>query len=213
MQIRKIMILGLGLLAGQVHGCSADKPFIEACKAGHLAKVRVLLRFGADVNEVDSHGHAALLYANARILLGFGADVNTDNEFSSTALMWAADRGHTEVVSLLLARSDLNVNATNIRDSTALMCAASRGHTEVVKELLDHDADINIVDNYGKTASTLAFDNGQTATVEMLRRYPEQKIAWSPERSAWVGTVVRVSRDTYSSTSLGAGASAGLDLE
>ncbi len=238
MQIRKIMILGLGLLSGSVS--ASNMIFIDACRNGHRAKVRVLLRVGADVNECGgtplrtsaARGHAETV----KLLLDSGAKINLDDGDSTalmwaakeghveaarqllahysridvnvvgrvygyTALMYAAKAGHTEVVKALLNHRDIKVNIVNPKGRTALMLAAYRGHTEVVKALLNHDAKINLIDRGDNMAVTVAFKRGHIAVVELLEQHIRRKERWSPERSAWVGTVVRVSKKKYPNAS------------
>ena len=63
-------------------------------------------------------------------------EVNAADGDGSTALMLAADGGHTETVTALLAAPGLEVNAANGAGGTALMLAAFGGHIETVTALL-----------------------------------------------------------------------------
>ena len=56
-----------------------------------------------------------------------------------TPLMLASSRGHTEVVSVLLAHG-ADVSSKDTNGSTALIKASGENHTEVVKLLLAHGA-------------------------------------------------------------------------
>ena len=58
-----------------------------------------------------------------------GADINFNND--NTALYYAAEKGHTETVELLLHRGAA-IEATTQLGNTALICAAWNGHTETV---------------------------------------------------------------------------------
>ena len=77
-------------------------------------------------------------------LLDEGVNVNTKFRYDRTALSFAADRGHVEVVKVLLARgADVTLKDT-FYNATALTWAVNPAqdrkpqHTEVVKLLLDH---------------------------------------------------------------------------
>jgi len=66
-----------------------------------------------------------------------GADVNAKFRYGATALFKAAERGHLEVVKVLLARgADVAVKDT-FYGATAMTWAISNGHVEVVRALLD----------------------------------------------------------------------------
>lgn len=79
-------------------------------------------------------------------LLDKGVDVNAKFRYGQTALFKAAERGHTEVVKLLLARgADVTVKDTFYR-ATAMTWALSNNHTGAVGALLEKDnASVNEV--------------------------------------------------------------------
>jgi ankyrin repeat protein len=78
--------------------------------------------------------------AAVRALLDKGVDVNTKFRYDATALSYASDRGHLEVVKLLLERkAEVNVKDT-FYSATPLIWAAQKGHTEIVRVLLEHGA-------------------------------------------------------------------------
>ncbi|HEX3230645.1 MAG TPA: ankyrin repeat domain-containing protein, partial [Pyrinomonadaceae bacterium] len=66
-------------------------------------------------------------------LLDKGADVNAKFRYGATALFKAAERGHTEIVKLLLARgADVKVKDT-FYGATAMTWALDNDHTEIVR--------------------------------------------------------------------------------
>ncbi|HWP56237.1 MAG TPA: ankyrin repeat domain-containing protein [Pyrinomonadaceae bacterium] len=74
-------------------------------------------------------------------LLDKGADVNARFRYGATALFKAAERGHTEIVKLLLARgADVTVKDT-FYGATAMTWALDNDHTEIVRALLEKDSD------------------------------------------------------------------------
>ena len=74
-------------------------------------------------------------------LLNQGADVNAKFRYGTTALFKAAERGHTEIVKLLLARgADVTVKDTFYK-ATAMSWALQNGHVETVRALLEKDSD------------------------------------------------------------------------
>lgn len=73
-------------------------------------------------------------------LLKKGANVNAKFRYDATALSYASDKGHTEVVKVLLAHgADVNVSDTFYK-STPIMWAAFKGHTAIIQMLLDKGA-------------------------------------------------------------------------
>ncbi len=69
-----------------------------------------------------------------------GADVNAKFRYGATALFKAAERGHADVVKLLLARgADATVKDT-FYGATAMSWALDNDHVEVVRAILDKDA-------------------------------------------------------------------------
>jgi len=64
-----------------------------------------------------------------------GADVNIQKEDGFTALMEASQKGHTEIVKMLID-TGAQVNIKNKYGTTPLMIASDKGHAEIV-ELLE----------------------------------------------------------------------------
>ena len=97
-----------------------------------------------------------------------------------TPLMLAAANGHKESVTLLLTCVDqwsgsdeetkigMGINSKNIKGRTAISMAAENGHEEIVQQLLQHGADIYILDVYGQSPVMWAKANGHTSIVEFL---------------------------------------------
>ncbi len=105
----------------------------------------------------SAFGSAAVDGNTEAVKLFLAAGMSPDTGFlDGTVLIFAAERGHTETVRILLDRG-AKVNAkTSSGKQTALMKAAENGHTRIVKMLLDKGADPKVVDRYGHTAITFA---------------------------------------------------------
>jgi len=106
-------------------------------------------------------------------LLARGANVNAARPDGATALMLAAKRGHTEIVSALLACDGINVNAVTSSGVSALMLAAQNGRAEIVSALLARDSDFNAQTSNGATALMFAAERGHTEIVSTLLAYEE----------------------------------------
>ena len=90
----------------------------------------------------------------------YGVDANCSNSETlekepkkgMTPLDWAARKGHTQVLKVLLDNK-ADVNVRRATDGVApLLMAANSGRTEAVKLLLDNKADVNASKHNGVTA-------------------------------------------------------------
>jgi hypothetical protein len=100
--------------------------------------------------------------AAVKSLLDRGVDVNTKFRYGATALSYASDKGHVEVVKLLIARkADVNVKDT-FYGATPIIWAAQKGHAKIVEALLDGGAE-------GKDdALSIGAGSGHVELVRML---------------------------------------------
>lgn len=92
--------------------------------------------------------------AKVKELLDKGTDVNAANSYGGTALAFACDRGHTEVVRLLLDRGANPNTQDSFYKAKPVVWAGQRGHLEIVKLLLDRgvtaDPEILMMGIYGE---------------------------------------------------------------
>ncbi|MBR9983373.1 MAG: ankyrin repeat domain-containing protein [Wolbachia endosymbiont of Homalodisca vitripennis] len=88
-----------------------------------------------------------------QLLLNEGADINaTNTEYFNTSLHIAAINGKLEIAQFLID-SGANINATNYKGFTPLYLASFHCQSDMVKLLFCNNADINIKDVNGRTAS------------------------------------------------------------
>ncbi|KAJ5215277.1 uncharacterized protein N7498_001684 [Penicillium cinerascens] len=144
------------------------------------ADIQNRYRYTAVLVQLKNTGNilnCGLLYAAAdgchhslSMLLQAGADVNgTFN--GRTALQAAAERGHFEVVQVLLAaKAHVNASPARRHGRTALQAAAGGGHLDVVQALLAAKADVNAFPDefYGRTALQAAAGGGHLEIVHTL---------------------------------------------
>lgn len=122
---------------------------MSAIKKNNLKEVEYLIANGADVNAIQGHNYRKL------------------KKFGETALHIAAEKGHTEIVELLLDNYAY-VNVADKYRSTALHVAAKGGHKEVVELLLDKGANFNATNKNGKTSLELAAKIKRVDIVELF---------------------------------------------
>lgn len=152
------------LVASASQVLSYDDEFLERSTGLHLTA-----RFG-------------LLFLTEELLrVAGGASsefVDSQDGVGSTPLAVAAAKGHVEVVTLLLARNDVDPNRRDINRRTPFSYAAERGHETVVKILLaQDDVDIEAKDYKGRTPLSFAAEKGHEMVVKMLLAQDDVDIA------------------------------------
>lgn len=129
-----------------------------------MRMTRLLVDAGADLEHVE-FGHTRLMQAArfgdeelARCLLAAGVDVNRVmqddvHEMEVSALSIAAERGHGEVVTLLIQHgADVNFQSRIGAKATVLIDAVGSKKAQVVRELLAAGADKSRKTTQGYTA-------------------------------------------------------------
>jgi ankyrin repeat protein len=126
----------------QLHPQAAQTIFVKAASKGTLALVTSFLAAGIPIDKPSSAS-------------------------GITALMEASDKGHLEIVRILLehhAKPDVKKKY----GITALLCAASSGHEDIVKLLIDHGANVNARNASCYTPLINATYEGHSGVVEIL---------------------------------------------
>lgn len=171
-----------------LHMCVWDN-FIEGAQ--------LLLDAGADVNLLDdlhdspyllsgAEGRLEILqhiYRNAERTVKYGGqasrrmktsvpDYTVVNRFGGSALIPACERGHVEVVRLLVSKG-VDVNHYNYYNWTGLLEAIELGgddreHVEIVRILIENGVDVNQVDGKQKTPLYLARKRNQKRIAALL---------------------------------------------
>lgn len=114
-----------------------------AAVRGALSATETILRCGANLRQQDSRGyticHVAAQYGQTAILyhvaMRWGADVDAPDNDGRTPLHWAAYKGFTDTIRLLLVM-DARYNLPDKEGCTPLHWAAIRGNGEACIVLL-----------------------------------------------------------------------------
>ena len=157
-----------------------DKALYKAAFDGNLAEVQLLVSKGAAVNSADIEKRTPLIMAAygghtavVEFLYDQGADINHRDGEGMTALMHASKRSFNQTAAFLLSNgAEVNVQSRK-RRVTALMIAAVADNVGLMSLLLEHGADPNLMDIFGRTAMFLAEKKGNSAAVEMLLNPPK----------------------------------------
>jgi ankyrin repeat protein len=141
----------------------------RACRpdvsSNELHRVKVLLDYGASVDDRGRYGLTALHYAVRggklpliKLLLGRGARADAVDEDGLTPLLHLSrtrSRADPVPVMELLAASGADIDARDETQGTLLMYFARRGHAGAVRWLLAHGADRHARNQRGKTAAEI----------------------------------------------------------
>ncbi|XP_078401038.1 uncharacterized protein LOC144682522 [Cetorhinus maximus] len=112
------------------------------------------------------HGNLELV----KLLVKYGAEVNALDNDRRSALHSAAWQGHSPVVQFLIESGAPVDHACN-QGATGLCIASQEGHTEVVRILVEKGADPNHADQYGRTPMRVAAKRGQTRIMKLLEKF------------------------------------------
>ncbi len=164
---------------------------IEASMQGHLDVVRVLLKYGAQVNLRSRGEYAGRLHVDISLsdsvnplenLCGTTIDIYFNDGIRSdrigvTALMHAAAGSHREIVDELLAHG-ADVHAQSQDGATALTFAAIRGNADIVQSLLRHGANVDVRTQNGQTPLMFASwnQNRRVKTDNTVEEFEDTRI-------------------------------------
>ncbi|XP_046365631.2 ankyrin repeat domain-containing protein 17-like [Haliotis rufescens] len=149
-------------------------PVMLAAEKGHKDVVELLVSKGADVSLSDKRGNNLLHFASrggqvevVKYVLSLGRlSINSRGWKKMTPVMLAAEKGHKEVVEVLVSKG-ANVSLVYDGGNNILCLASRKGHEEVVKYVMDM-VSINSRCWNKMTPVMLAAGKGHKEVVELL---------------------------------------------
>ena len=137
--------------------CSLDDDSLRiAALMGYKTIVKILIANGADVNRLDAWSSTPIYWAvqegeidTVRILIDNGADINILDDTGQTPLYIAAGENYCDILKELLNN---NADIDYTESTSPFMIACAFDNYESAKILLEYGANINFVDNDGRTA-------------------------------------------------------------
>ena len=161
---------------------------INAVKGGRTTQVKMLIKVGIDVNEVDEDGQTGLIHCcflqDARMrmkilksLLTAGASVNKKDNYGRTVLAWACLKGRVDVVRFLLNDTfcmDLRIDVTDKEGNNTLLLSVMSGNFLVVKMMVEvlrgtaRATELNKANNVGMRPLIVAFIRGDKLCAQFL---------------------------------------------
>lgn len=159
-------------------------PLIWACINGHTDIAKLLIDKEAGINVSDNGGRTALIWASlnghvdiVKLLLNKEVNIDATDDNGRTALISACFNGHIDVINTPIDFASTNeeeyLEFLYNENTTELTWVHINGHVDVVRILLDKGADIDAIDNDGRTAIISAahvYDN-----IEIIRLLLKQK--------------------------------------
>jgi ankyrin repeat protein len=139
-----------------------------------VEKMKLLLQWGADINDTSRSGNCALLmacsgygkYETIKWLIDKGANTSVKRWNTETPLMRSVRFGDTMTIALFL-NMGFDINAHPWRVSP-LMIAVRLGNWDAVSFLVGHGADVNIPDEDNNPAVMYAAEAGDLEMVRLL---------------------------------------------
>ncbi len=161
---------------------AGSSALLRAVQNGRRKAAKQLLKLGVDINLANKKGMTPLIAATftgkksvVDMLLENGADPTAVDTSGKGPLVYAAGKGYRKIAETLLATGTIDVNKSYGNHLTALMWAAGHGNDVPEKEgleiaalLVDKGAKIDMIDNRGRTALSIAASRGHTKMVQYL---------------------------------------------
>ena len=118
-----------------------------------------------DLIEAAQNGRMSELRAKLHLT---NVDINSEDSHGSIGVFWAAVRGKTEALQLLLQHGG-DPNRADQYGKTPVHMAAVKRKTEALKLLLQHGGDPNRADKHGRTPVSIAAARGNTEVLALLK--------------------------------------------
>ena len=160
--------------AAGVTAAAGEVAVVAAVKTGDTARLRTLLREGADPDAAELDGSTALLWAShrddvesVRLLVDAGADASAANDLGASPL-WAAGQNGSATVVRALLEAGADPDRALLSGETPVMVAARAGSADVVAQLAAAGADLDRQGSRGQTALMWAAAQGHPDVVQAL---------------------------------------------
>ena len=150
-----------------------EPALVFAVRSGAPKTVAFLLKqAGIQTDATNTADETALMLAanandlaSANLLIEAGASVNRPNW---TPLHYAASKGHTEMMRLLID-NDAYIDSESPNGTTPLMMAAYYATPKAVKLMLEEGADPNLQNKDGQTALDMALSKDKKLSAQYIR--------------------------------------------
>jgi len=170
-------LIGSSRSSLRARDAAGNTPLILVSQCARSTRaIRALVAEGASVDVQNRVGQTALMLAAAtgrvmaiRALYSCAASVDLVNRKGETALTYSIVWNHIAAQATLLALG-ADVEAPRPPRWSPLMFAAFEGNSRAVRMLLDHGAEKQRRDGYGRTATDIARSAGREGVARLLER-------------------------------------------
>lgn len=139
---------------------------------------KILDRRELNINATDMFGWTALMYSCyyghpeiTKQLLTAGAEPNMYDNDQMSSLIWAAGRGHTDCVTMLIQLGKAKVDQVDKCGTSPLIWACRKGYIEIVNILLKAGANVDSIGMFGWSALLVAVHGNHVDTVKLLLQH------------------------------------------
>ena len=155
-------------------GFTVDKQYLLrfACYNGNMDAIIKLMDLGANLNQTDAKGEAALFFSvsayqpeTVSFLIDNGAVASGYN--GEKAALEAAGKGYFDILKILIGNG-ANVDCCEEDFGRSLLMKGVFTSTRMTEYLIEHNASLNLQDQDGNTALMLAAESGRTENVHLL---------------------------------------------
>ncbi|XP_071116451.1 ankyrin repeat domain-containing protein 50-like [Haliotis cracherodii] len=169
-------VLSLNVVDINSRGVGGRTPVMRAAEEGHRDVVELLVSKGADVSLVDEDGDSILHLAcwggdveTVEFVLSLNlVDINSRGGGSRTPVVRAAERGHRDLVELLVSKG-ADVSLVDVVGDNILHWACWGGEMETVEFVLSQSVvDVDARNNSGRTAVDWARLGGHQRVADLL---------------------------------------------
>ncbi|MBL3527374.1 MAG: ankyrin repeat domain-containing protein [gamma proteobacterium endosymbiont of Lamellibrachia anaximandri] len=145
-----------------------------AAEKGRLVVIKILLKNGAAIDQLDAAGQTSLgtaLLARRTLAAAYlakqGARLDANNLLLKTAAAGSLDR---DVLDFLL-KQGADINTVDDEGNNALHIAASKDQRIAAKHLITGGIDLNAINAAGQTPLGIAQQTGSKDISDMLKRF------------------------------------------
>ena len=169
-------------------GLSGQTPIFDAIFTGNYELIPLLIQHGADVNVRSNDNTTPLILASRitdvdpsviHLLLLNGSDIKARDDYGMTPFLSAAsaEEYNVDILQLLLdLGADIN-DKTSLHGNTALILSILRNNLCNIRFLLEKGIDVNIKNNIGDNARTIAERLDDTSLLDIIPIREEQRHA------------------------------------